>query len=877
MESKTGKLHSARILVVGNDLHLLTLLQSILSGAGYGIEKVYSVDEAVQVAERSHFDLALVDLRVSGNDEHVVLEALRADSAFGHFPWLALVNDQRDPEVPEGASGVISLPARAKNILQTVSDALARLQTHRHSVSPFITDPQEDVQQFLERNLLEQKTLSDIARMLNSTLDLNVVLTKVVDAATSLTLADEGLLLLPDEDGKTLYIRAAKGIDSETARQFRVRTQDTLAGEVFRSGKPILIGDSGLQKVKTAYFVNSLLYVPLSVKGQVIGVLGINNRTSTHTFNEHDVELLEGLASHAAVAVENARLYGETVTRTRELSTLVEASEAVNSTLSLNEVLPIIAQQLIGALQVGHCDIMMWNDESSELNILASHQESYWDDAHTISLSFDEIHAFQKTLHTLEHQIVSVDDTALHPTDLHLLRRQYANCICLVPLCASSQPLGILELIYTSPTKLEVLPISAIQQQGVNLALTLDPTLKENRMRAEKIVSQLRQETHADFCSMWLVETKHDEQVLKKSFTLGLGIWLADVQPIFDVEATDLLIDCLVEREPLHIIPTTDMPEKSQALLEYYEAQTILTLPMIISGEILGLVSLTDTLRRRFFEKRELDLAQALVIQAANALQNSRLFHDLQNSLVELRRAQSRLVQSARMSAIGELAAAVAHQINNPLTTVLGDTEMLLQDTAPDDPSIESIQAIYRAGQRAYEVVRRLLGMAYQHKDDVIAELLDINTTIENTLALVTSHIQRSNVQLIVELADDLPQAYGLHGQLEDVWLNLILNSRDAVIEQEKPTIGIRSFISDDGEWVQVDVWDNGEGVPAPLQHNIFEAFFTTKESGKGTGMGLHICQQVVEKCSGRIMLDPNHQQGACFVVQLPIQLEEGN
>jgi signal transduction histidine kinase len=140
-------------------------------------------------------------------------------------------------------------------------------------------------------------------------------------------------------------------------------------------------------------------------------------------------------------------------------------------------------------------------------------------------------------------------------------------------------------------------------------------------------------------------------------------------------------------------------------------------------------------------------------------------------------------------------------------------------------------------------------------------------------LTLVTSHIKRGFVDLSVDLADDLPLINGLRGQLEDVWLNLFLNARDAVAEQEEPKIGIRSRLSPDGTKVEVSVWDNGPGIPEDQRELIFAAFYTTKPRGQGTGLGLHICRQIVEKCSGQITVQNNDygQRGSSFLVSLPV------
>ncbi|MEP0764241.1 MAG: GAF domain-containing protein, partial [Chloroflexota bacterium] len=323
---------------------------------------------------------------------------------------------------------------------------------------------------------------------------------------------------------------------------------------------------------------------------------------------------------------------------------------------------------------------------------------------------------------------------------------------------------------------------------------------------------------------------------------------------------------------PISGLPKGDV----QKLAELVGGQSILALPLIIKGETAGLVLLVDTLARRDFSRREVELAQALVLQAANALDNARLYRDLELSLHELHRTQSRLVQTARLSAMGELAAAVAHQINNPLTTILGDTEMILADLPPDDPNREPLEAVSRAGKRAHEVVRRLLAMARQRSGDEPLEPQDVNTTIRNTLMLAETHIRHGRIALAVELADDLPLVAGVHGQLEDVWLNLLLNARDAVAGQPEPRIGIATRPSSDRAGVEILVWDNGAGIAEDLQAQIFDPFFTTKPPGEGTGLGLHICQQIVRKCGGSISVQSDYNEGACFTVFLPVYPERG-
>lgn len=739
---------------------------------------------------------------------------------------------------------------------------------------PFLSASSKSRQRELSQFEMEQQTLASIARMLNSTLDLNVVLKKVVEAATSLTQAEQGLLLMPDEDGKALYIRAAKGFDDETAREFRIKTDDTVAGRVYKTGEPALVCDGNLQKVKTAYLVRSLLYVAMSVKGQVIGVLGVNNRDAERDFSEHDRYLLEGLASHAAIAIENARLYGESINRSRELATLVRASQAVNSSLSLADILPIISEQLIDMLKVGCSEILTWEPSSQFLNLLFSYRHIEWHDSPPIILSEHQHQLFQQTIERHEPLTYTPDSSPLKIAERQSIIDTIADFVYVVPLYANKRPLGILEFVFTGKDYPDSSYFSqnAFQQQGLELVLALGPLGVEKSARAQYIATHLLEITQAQLITLWFWNSNQHE--FQARLSAGQGIWLGALQPKLKLQRYTLLAQVLREKRPLVIPDDTALATEAAVLLSHYEAQTLLLLPILINEQVLGIVIVADTLARRHFREREIELAAALVLQAANAMQNAWLYSDLQKSLEELRHTQSKLVQSARLSAIGELAAAVAHQINNPLTTVLGETQILIEDLEENDPTLESVKAIYRAGKRAYEVVRRLLGMAYKNDESAEREPMDVNTTLQNTLALVTGHIQRGKVEMVFDLCDNLPLVYGLRGQLEDVWLNLLLNARDAVINRENPMIGIRSWLGDDHQWTYVEVWDNGPGIPPEKLNAIFEAFYTTKARGEGTGLGLHICKQVIQQCGGSIKVQNLPDGGASFVVALPIALE---
>lgn len=187
----------------------------------------------------------------------------------------------------------------------------------------------------LERAKLEQefdqaremaeklRILHGLGMAIASAMELEQVLTRIVEAAVFITQAEEGSLLLLDEETQELNLRAQKGLGDKYARDFRIRVDDSLAGEVLKTGKPKrLTGSEELVKVVTGYLVNAILYVPVAIKGRVNGVLVVDNQSSQRPFTEDDENLLLVLAGYAAIALENARLLEETAHRFQALATL---------------------------------------------------------------------------------------------------------------------------------------------------------------------------------------------------------------------------------------------------------------------------------------------------------------------------------------------------------------------------------------------------------------------------------------------------------------------------------------------------------------------------------------------------------------------------
>jgi two-component system NtrC family sensor kinase len=226
-------------------------------------------------------------------------------------------------------------------------------------------------------------------------------------------------------------------------------------------------------------------------------------------------------------------------------------------------------------------------------------------------------------------------------------------------------------------------------------------------------------------------------------------------------------------------------------------------------------------------------------------------------------------MQAGKLAAIGQLAAGVAHEINNPLTAINANAEILQMSIGTEDENYESVELIAQAGSRAAQVVRGLLDFARQSQYEFAP--VDVNDSIQQALNLVSYQFKTANIEVITDLDDDLPEVEASLEHLQSVWLNLLINARDAfedVSGEKRIEISTRHEQPEDE--VLVVVRDSGRGMSPTEQDHIFEPFYTTKAPGEGTGLGLATCHRIIEQHGGQIEVASKPGRGTTFVVHLP-------
>jgi two-component system NtrC family sensor kinase len=242
----------------------------------------------------------------------------------------------------------------------------------------------------------------------------------------------------------------------------------------------------------------------------------------------------------------------------------------------------------------------------------------------------------------------------------------------------------------------------------------------------------------------------------------------------------------------------------------------------------------------------------------------------VQERTEEIRKIHSQLFRSEKLASLGKLAAGVAHEINNPLTGILTNSSLLLEDLPADDARRDDVEIIVKETIRCREIVKRLLDFARQTKPQ--KKLTNVNGLIDNIILLVRNQTSFRNIEITKNLGEGIPEILTDTDQIQQVFINIVLNAAEAMTKGGSLTIS--SELSADGEYLVITFSDTGPGLREEDRERIFDPFYTTKEHG--TGLGLSISYGIVEQHGGSISAENNVGRGSTFTVQLPLRAGEG-
>lgn len=270
-------------------------------------------------------------------------------------------------------------------------------------------------------------------------------------------------------------------------------------------------------------------------------------------------------------------------------------------------------------------------------------------------------------------------------------------------------------------------------------------------------------------------------------------------------------------------------------------------------------------------QAEEMGLFKLIAEHVGVSVENILLFQDVSEKV----KIEAQLVQSAKMAAIGEMAAGIAHELNSPLTAILGNAQLLMRESK-SEPFFPLMGDIYKCGVRCKKIIQNLL--TFSRQEEYHFECLSMNDLVEDGFGLIGYQLTVSGIMIEKNLSPSPLFFRGRRHQIEQILINLLLNARDALNGKESPQITIETFRLqlEEGSFVALSIQDNGSGIKPEHLPQIFRPFFTTKAATKGTGLGLSVSLGIAEAHGGRLFAESEVNQSSKFTLLLPfLETEE--
>ncbi len=316
------------------------------------------------------------------------------------------------------------------------------------------------------------------------------------------------------------------------------------------------------------------------------------------------------------------------------------------------------------------------------------------------------------------------------------------------------------------------------------------------------------------------------------------------------------IVDWVIAEKKTVIIPDLEH------MLAKSSSRNFVIVPLILRSQGIGVFIIHTEKPQQEFSNQDIQLLSVLANQAAVGVENWRTYQQLLKANEELKASQAQMVQAAKLAAIGELAAGIAHEIKNPLQVLMLHLELVQAGR----PLPNWIDMFSKQLKRLSDITLRLMNFSRNASEEVATEPIDLNKAIEDIVMMVQHEFEGNGIDIEQNLATDLPTVRGNANYLQQVFLNLLINARDAM--PKGGTIRVASALT--GFHVCVSFSDTGQGISKDLQEKIFKPFFSTKGE-KGTGLGLAICSKIIAQHKGEIRVESEVGKGTTFTIFLPV------
>ena len=313
----------------------------------------------------------------------------------------------------------------------------------------------------------------------------------------------------------------------------------------------------------------------------------------------------------------------------------------------------------------------------------------------------------------------------------------------------------------------------------------------------------------------------------------------------------------------------------------------VVALPLMVRDDLRGLLLLGPKISGEPFTSEELDFASILTTQVAATIDNLKLYQELREArdyleervkeaTRQLKETQAQLIQSAKMAAVGQFGAGVAHELNNPIGGILGYAQFILQKLSRPEFAAEDfktcrqyVEHIEKESKRCKTIVENLL--SFSRRPAVTPAPIDIKRVIEEILSIIGRQLELQNIKVTTDCEPNLPRMSGNVNQLQQVFTNIIINAQHAMPKGGELNIRLKSKMKGGKKNIEINLKDTGCGIPKENLEKIFEPFFTTKQDWKSVGIGLSITYQIVQDHKGTITAESEEGKGTTFTITLPV------
>jgi signal transduction histidine kinase len=758
-----------------------------------------------------------------------------------------------------------------------------------------------DLQESLEYQTATSEVLQVISR---SAFDLRPVLDTLVETAGRLCNSDGGGLAI--RDGEAFRYVALHGATEEFQNFLRQRTfapgRDTGTERVLLEGKVVHIPDVTadpeyvMSEMVTLGDWRTYLGVPLPREGTVVGVITLNRRRA-EPFTERQIELVRTFAAQAVIAIENTRLLNELRESLQQQTATADVLKVISrSTFDLKSVLQTLLES---AAKLCDADKAITTRQINRVFYLAEaygFSREFVDYAKDIPIEADRGSAAGRAL--LEGNVIHIPDVKAD-SEYRLVEMQslgdYRTILC-VPMLREGVPIGVLTLMRSEVrrfTDKQIELVTTFADQAV-IAIENVRLLDELRVRTDQLAGSVQELQALGQVSQAVNSTLDLETVL--STIVAKAVQLSGTEAgaiyVFDNEAREFhlratfgmsqeLIEALTQQrigldEP-NITPAFMQGESIQAadlregvasaaneiiLRAGFRAR--LVAPLVRGDEIVGML----VVRRRTagaFPQNTVDLMKTFAAQSALAIQNARLFHEIEDKSRQLEIASKHKSQ---------FLANMSHELRTPLNAILGYTELILDSIYGEAPKKmrDVLERVQTNGKHLLGLINDVLDLSKIEAGQVTLSLADYSLAdlIQGVYVAVEPLAAQKNLALRTNIASGLPAGHGDERRLAQVLLNLVGN---AIKFTESGEVAIEASCSDGS--FRIAVRDSGPGISLADQAKIFEEFQQVDNAltraKRGTGLGLAISKRIIEMHGGRILVDSEVGKGATFTISLPV------